>query len=231
MKRLLAFAVGFALATFAEAGLRVTQAHAQTYNRIATSIGYMHPGLAPIWSGFYIGGHLGGAWTSIGVSDAPGSLDANGVIGGLHAGYNFHTSSSSMLLGLEADGSWSGADYELRDGTVTANASLPWLASLRGRVGLVHDTWLLYLTGGFAFGELKVSLRDTDPAFPLDVTGSKTSTGYVIGGGIEKKFSQRFSGRGEILHYGFGDFGTVDGAGKLEVDATVVRAGLSVHMN
>ena len=71
----------------------------------------------------------------------------------------------------------------------------------------------------------------TTPASPLKFSASKIDTGYVIGGGIEKRFGDRVSGRAEILHYGFSDVVLIEGAQKIDLDFTVVRAGLSLHMN
>ena len=93
----------------------------------------------------------------------------------------------------------------------------------------MHESWLFFVTGGFGFGELKLAV--SDPSVPISVSLAKSDTGYVIGGGIEKKFNSRISGRAELLHYGFGDMSPISGAGKLDLDVTVVRAGLSMHMN
>jgi outer membrane immunogenic protein len=229
IKRLLAFAAGFAFATLVEAALPHATAHAQTYNPHVRNGGFGTGSTAPIWTGVYAGGHLGGASGSIGTSDAIGNLDLQGFAGGIHGGYNFQR--GSLLLGIEADATWSGADQELKSGTESLRVSNPWLASVRGRLGLVHDSWLFFVTGGLAFAELKADYKDTDPAFLVQASTSKTDTGYVIGAGIEKKFSSRISARGEILHYGFSDFGKIEGSSKLDLDMTVVRAGLSMHMN
>jgi outer membrane immunogenic protein len=138
-----------------------------------------------------------------------------------------------MLLGVEGDATWSGAERSSKqtDGTdvYTLKVGVPWVASVRGRVGLVSDSWLFFATAGLAFGELKMDV--TMPGSPLKLGLSKSDTGYIIGGGIEKQFNQRFSGRAEVLRYGFSDVVLTSGAPKTDLDFTVLRAGLSLHLN
>ncbi len=70
------------------------------------------------WTGFYIGGHIGGMWGSTDYTDAangatkitPGgiSTDPDGFIGGGQIGYNYQT--GPWVLGVEGDFSGSTAD-------------------------------------------------------------------------------------------------------------------------
>jgi outer membrane immunogenic protein len=64
----------------------------------------------PIWPGFYVGGHAGGAWGDTGVNDTftyvgdPNfnrSLGGTGFIGGGQAGYNFQR--GRFVFGVEGD--------------------------------------------------------------------------------------------------------------------------------
>ena len=68
------------------------------------------PMVAPVydWSGFYVGAHIGGAWSNstltnsnIGTSWDPGGT---GFIGGFQAGYNFQA--GNFLFGVEGDFDW-----------------------------------------------------------------------------------------------------------------------------
>jgi len=72
------------------------------------------PPVAPVWSwtGFYIGGHLGGAWSSESATVAgfgAGGIDPSGFIAGGQIGYNwqFHP---NWVVGVEGDISWTNAD-------------------------------------------------------------------------------------------------------------------------
>src|SRR5215468_8079743 len=57
------------------------------------------------WTGFYLGGHVGGAWTHDGITDRdeiPGttySNNASGFLGGAQVGYNWQT--GPMVFGIE----------------------------------------------------------------------------------------------------------------------------------
>src|SRR5579864_8842916 len=72
---------------------------------------YKAPVLAPVynWTGFYLGGHIGGAWSDIaltdnnlnGVSWNPGGT---GFVGGAQAGYNLQA--GNLLFGVEGDFDW-----------------------------------------------------------------------------------------------------------------------------
>ena len=63
----------------------------------------------PSWTGFYIGSHVGGAWTGLKTTDEngwwPGGGQWNnvgtGVIGGGQLGYNYQT--GGFVIGIEAD--------------------------------------------------------------------------------------------------------------------------------
>jgi outer membrane immunogenic protein len=82
------------------------------------------------WTGFYLGGNIGGAWarrdvtdTFLGVNFNPGNN--NGVfIGGGQLGYNWQV--GYAVLGIEAD--FDGAANNNNTGTVFDN---PWRGSVR----------------------------------------------------------------------------------------------------
>jgi outer membrane immunogenic protein len=139
------------------------------------------------WTGAYIGGQIGYAWTTHkayhnnygasngGIFDEPyGFYDsynfnnnANGVIGGAHVGYNLQI--NQWVVGLEGDvdGSsvsktvslspFSGYYFDYIPTTVSTNLSVQ--GSIRGRVGVAFDRVLLYGTGGVAFGGFNTSFR------------------------------------------------------------------------
>ncbi len=64
--------------------------------------------LAPAfsWTGFYVGGHVGYGWASSRYNDftaafGPASINANGFLGGVQAGYNWQM--NNFVFGVEAD--------------------------------------------------------------------------------------------------------------------------------
>jgi opacity protein-like surface antigen len=73
---------------------------------------------APNWTGFYIGGDIGGAWShsdsswfalpsaaTFGVNSTGGSNDGSGFLGGVHLGYNYQFA-PAWVAGLEGDWTW-----------------------------------------------------------------------------------------------------------------------------
>ncbi len=167
------------------------------------------PAPAFSWTGFYIGGDVGGVWAHQSVSDDPcatcntfpasGTLNGSGVAGGIYAGYNFMIA-PTWLLGIEAD--WTGTHLsasttapQVNGGGVHAgqiNAwqrDLKWLATVRGRLGFTPTPGtLLYVTGGGAWGEASYSAQDifSGGCGNCGLTAfNQTRTGYVIGAGGE----------------------------------------------
>ena len=169
-----------------------------------------------------------------GVVDVPGvsgsqSMDLNGVIGGVQLGYNWQAS-PNWLFGLEADFQGSGqkgdrtfadsAAFTVNGEGVTVDslthltAKVDWFGTLRARIGFVQDRWLFYVTGGAAYGHVKLSGFNTTTVvangvatdFDTDFSRSKTRWGGTIGGGIEgvSWWDQRWTWRVEYLYINLG---------------------------
>jgi len=111
--------------------------------------------------------------------------DEAGFVFGGQIGYNWQY--GAILLGVEAD--IQSADIGGR--TVTRvrpevigftprqrNNEVDWFGTVRGRAGVVFDRFLIYGTGGFAYG-------GTDHGGDLFRDGNETSTGWTAGGGVE----------------------------------------------
>jgi outer membrane immunogenic protein len=179
------------------------------------------------WTGCYIGGAVGGAWSSQDVSNtAPASLDqagvtgtinASGVIGGVYSGCNFQWA-SAWVIGIEGD--WSGTNLS---GTATApdlfangvpagpGGGIVWtsdlnsIATIRGRIGYAWSPNVLaYLTGGGAWG--RISYSSVDAFGPCPACGStsfsNTASGWVVGAGVDwAPWSYNWIVRVEYLHY------------------------------
>ncbi|HXI05968.1 MAG: outer membrane protein [Bradyrhizobium sp.] len=153
------------------------------------------------WTGFYVGGHVGGTWTNeefVNVANttifgdlAPGQgfrQRETGFIGGGHIGYNWQA--SNFVFGLE--GSIDGLSTE---GSFINNVfgvglddrfswRSEWMASVVGRAGVAFNNSLLYVKGGWAGVNNRLSVIDTVPA-----TGSGGQTvwhnGWTVGAGWE----------------------------------------------
>jgi outer membrane immunogenic protein len=169
------------------------------------------------FDGFYVGAHGG-----YGKVDNDGGTDVDGGLGGIHGGYNYVT--GAVLFGIEGDYSWSDLSYSESASGITAEASINYFASLRGRLGWLYSpSTLFYATAGYSWSEIegKVTisgLGSASQSFDLD--------GAVLGGGVEYKFSRAFSARLEGLHYWGGND---DEFGDDEAQTNVIRAGLSYY--
>jgi outer membrane immunogenic protein len=148
------------------------------------------PPLAPVinWTGFYIGGNLGGVVEhASGTSDFLDSLGVPGIfspsnpqnngfrdarfLGGVQAGYNWQFD-PRWLIGIEGDWDWTNTGYSFcrQTNTIslpcfdngfgfeTISSKTDWLATLRGRLGVTWGNWLFYGTGGAAWGRVNTAL-------------------------------------------------------------------------
>ena len=119
------------------------------------------------------------------------TVHMNGVIGGVQAGYNWQN--GNYLLGAEADFQGSGQsgtnnfNIPFNNGN-PSNASIslkdrmPWFGTVRGRVGYVANQWLLYATGGVAYGRIEGNSSATAPGFFPSVLGAAPCAGLPLGG-------------------------------------------------
>jgi outer membrane immunogenic protein len=166
------------------------------------------------WTGFYVGGTVGGLWNSqtahwdplpsppaFGANAIMSDLKAGSFVGGVHGGYNWQFA-NSWVAGIEADWSWSGANvsattpwtFFVSNNLVgpgvetTLSSKLNWLATARGRIGyLVTPQALVYVTGGAAWGgfDYSASAVYVNNDYTAASSFSSTKTGYVVGGGVE----------------------------------------------
>src|SRR6266705_5884204 len=155
MKR--ALLAGFAVAALAVGALPAAAAD------VATRPIYKAPTLTPTyynWSGFYVGGHVGGAWSDKDwTQTAPGafvgnaaSFNADGFIAGGQIGYNWQT--GNWVFGIEGQLSWSGADgagVQTITPAWTSSTDINWIGTVTGRVGYAWDRLMIYGKAGFAW--------------------------------------------------------------------------------
>jgi outer membrane immunogenic protein len=162
------------------------------------------PMVAPVlynWTGWYVGGNIGGAFNNETASELAVSgagfpilgagtplyggtqnfkLNSSGFIGGAQAGYNWQTSTNTVV-GVEADIQGSGlkgstpcvvvcgtplvtapapailAAFPVIFGSNSFSHQLDWFGTVRGRVGYTTGGVLFYVTGGLAYGDVERS--------------------------------------------------------------------------
>lgn len=200
------------------------------------------------WSGFYAGLHAGYGEANLDSifdnTDVGASIDeVNGIIGGVHGGFNFIVDSGSegidgFLFGIEGDISlpaWDDSDIVSGTTSDSFRAEVDLLASVRGRVGVFFDRFLIYATGGVAFIEGDYFGNDSGAISKRNFS----DVGGVVGGGVEFSAFDFAHVRFEGLYYLFDDNEDLSGlTGTSEVgdfaeldDAFVVRAGISVPLS
>lgn len=185
------------------------------------------------WTGFYVGANIGYGWLrstdEITGADAPSStflannvvatslpLNSNGILGGIQAGYNWQAF-PNWVFGIEAD--IAATDFNnsltlpgLGFRPMTASERMNWLGTLRGRIGFTPmDRWLVYATGGLAYGhtELSAALSNINGCLGNNCQAGSASTwktGWAAGAGVEWAFLNDWTVRIEYLHF---DLGTV----------------------
>jgi opacity protein-like surface antigen len=147
------------------------------------------------WSGFYVGGNFGGAWTS-GNLTIPGNNFYGGLtelIAGVQAGYNVQA--GHFLFGVEGTFDWATFDHptlQTRDGRTVptlGSVSQHWIGTAAGRFGVVEDQWLVYgkLGAGWVHSTAEIN------AFGQTWNGSSTKGGWLVGGGLEYGFKPHWT--------------------------------------
>ena len=105
------------------------------------------------WTGFYIGGNLGVAWTDASVCcDNFGNSFSNSqqavFTGGGQVGANYQF--NWAVVGVEADFDWLANNHNSSNavGAFQFSANDRWVTTLAARFGVAVDNWLFYAKGG-----------------------------------------------------------------------------------
>jgi opacity protein-like surface antigen len=148
------------------------------------------------WSGLYVGANFGGAWTS-GSLHIPGNNFYGGItefIGGVQAGYNIQA--GHLLFGVEGDFDGATSNHPTLPTPTLGSVSHRWMSTVAGRVGLVEDRWLVYGKVGAGWVHSSATLNIPGVSW----SGSNTSSGWLVGGGVEYGFKSHWTIR---LEYDF----------------------------
>jgi outer membrane immunogenic protein len=182
------------------------------------------------WTGFHVGGNIGGAASSLnelwsptfGVSPILGSTGGASFAAGFQAGYDWQFA-PSWVAGIEGDWSWAAARGNLNQpwalypsgvavpgSFTTMGSTLDWVSSLRARLGyLALPNLMVYGTVGGAWGKVDYTASNFAPLAPAYATSAAFSNvqgGWVAGGGLEWAMTPNWLLRGEYLFYSLGGF-------------------------
>ncbi|MDH6231127.1 outer membrane immunogenic protein [Mesorhizobium soli] len=221
------------------------------------------PEVIPVfsWTGAYVGVNLGyggdkakhsfdisQTWWEGEISHTDhmnGNLDfrSSGFLGGVQAGYNWQM--DQWVLGVETD--FQGANikgegsFDLSDDfgnsiSGSVGTKLDWYGTLRARAGvLATERFLVYATGGLAYGRTKSFIDVDAPGFNFHESRSKTKAGWTIGAGAEYAITDHLTFKTEYLYTDLGNSNVFDGdiaeGTHLSIDRkfkfNTVRAGLN----
>ncbi|MBF9032350.1 outer membrane beta-barrel protein [Rhodobacterales bacterium HKCCE3408] len=153
------------------------------------------------WTGFYVGGQLGFGDVN---TDGAANVDGDGVLGGVHAGYNWDF--GNVVLGAEVD-------YDTSD------------IELDGGAGTIDDVARARLRAGYDFGNGVLAYGALGGAYAGATIGGveQEDTGWLAGAGVAYDMGNNWVVGGDVTYHQFDDF---DGTG-VDVDVTTATARVS----
>jgi len=170
---------------------------------------YVPPPPPPFsWTGFYIGGNVGAAWTHGDVTDNFGFNSGNSqhavFTGGGQVGANYQW--SWLVVGVEADFDWLANNNNSSNSFVSPGGDAfqlsfndRWITTVAGRVGVAFPTfnnWLFYgKAGGGWVGVNNPTLTDVTTGNSISISNSNSDSGLLVGGGIEWAFAPNWTAR------------------------------------
>jgi outer membrane immunogenic protein len=205
------------------------------------------PVIAYNWSGFYIGGHVGGTWgdkdwTDVTFPAAPlslGSQDISGILAGGQVGINWQV--GNIVFGIEGQASWTNADgdHTCVIGQLRCGTEANWLGTVAGRIGYAFDRTMIYAKGGAAFINEDFFVNATPGGALLASFADETRWGWMVGGGIEWGITENWSAK---IEYNFMDFredtfrfrtpaGAFFADARIDQQMHVVKAGINYRFN
>jgi outer membrane immunogenic protein len=194
-------------------------AMAADLSRAAPAPVYTKAPMMPVftWTGFYIGGNLGGAWAHRDVTDSLFGLNFsngnnnNGVfIAGGQVGGNYQF--NNFVVGVEGTFDWAANNNNTTTGIAVPGGNIiqvtsnnTWLSTLAGRFGVAFDRVLVYGKGGGAWiGNNSFTVTNVTTGASFTGSNSNTTTGWVVGAGVEWAFAPNWTVKAEYDFIGLG---------------------------
>ncbi|MCI0467004.1 MAG: outer membrane beta-barrel protein [Beijerinckiaceae bacterium] len=217
------------------------------------------------WTGIYLGANIGFGGDRFvyplsvavpavgGAASGSASITSSGVLGGGQIGFNWQFQ-NNFVAGLEADfdgaairgkvaANIGGAIIVPFGAAAQAGSRINYIGTVRGRLGYAWDRFMIYGTGGFAYGEVNSSLSAAagiaGAAATFTTSQNSGRTGWAAGGGFEYAILNNLTVKTEYLYVDLGTNvifnSTVLGAAGITLSqrttANIVRAGLNYKFN
>jgi outer membrane immunogenic protein len=186
------------------------------------------------WTGFYLGGNIGGAWAHRDVTDTFlgvnfGSGNNNGVfIGGGQLGYNWQVGYAVLGFEWDIDGAANNNNTGIVSipgaGTIQVTSNNRWITTLAARFGVTNGPWLFYgKAGGGWVGSEDITITNLTTGASITASNNSNS-GWLVGAGIEWAFAPNWSAKVEYNFLGLDDrtFIAPGGFGRLAGDTFFV---------
>jgi outer membrane immunogenic protein len=167
--------------------------------------------VAQTWTGCYVGVNVGAAWSHDYVFDeAPphgpiATLDDTNVIGGGQVGCDYEFA-NKVVVGVQGMFDGTGLQADASGGALTPatlHGSIPWLATVTGRLGYaVAPDWLVYGKGGGAWTRVNSNLTFGGATIG---TANFDLSGWTAGGGGEWRFAPSWSVFAEYDYTAYGE--------------------------
>ncbi len=139
---------------------------------------------------------------------------------------------NNLVYGIEADFNWSSLNSSISRSYPSVTSVNPlfgigpesdnltnrldWFSTVRGRIGIARDRWLVFATGGLAIGHFKSNTNVSFGTHPVLLpvlsgaqhigSGTATRLGLALGGGMEYALNNLWSIKAEYLYLNFGSF-------------------------
>ena len=168
------------------------------------------------WTGFYLGGNIGGAWAHRDVTDTFFRVNFNngndkGVfIGGGQVGYNWQFGYG--LIGIEADfdgvanNNNAGVVFIPTVGPIQVTSNNRWVTTVAARFGVTNGPWLFYgKVGGGWVGNEDFTVTNLRTGASFNISNDNSNSGLLLGAGIEWAFAQNWSAKVEYNYLGLED--------------------------
>jgi outer membrane immunogenic protein len=174
------------------------------------------------WTGFYIGGNIGGAWAHNNWTDTLFLTSFNNgnngrFIGGGQIGGNYQI--GQFVIGGEWDFDWASNNNNNNVGVllpagliVVNNNNNRWITTVAARFGWAVDHFLLYGKAGggwvgnnnFTVTNLTTGVSFTCGSFGVTNCGNNAG-GWLVGAGVEYAFTNNWTVKAEYDYLGLGN--------------------------
>jgi outer membrane immunogenic protein len=166
---------------------------------------YMPPAFT--WTGFYLGGNIGGAYGSTTLTDGFTGGSVTGTLGGWQGGgqVGFNYQMAALVLGVEGTfdstslNSTTGG-VPVAGGALQVAANTQWITTAAVRFGYAADRALFY--GKAGGGWVGNNATVTNLATGASASSSNTNNGWLLGAGLEYAFTPNWTAKVEYDYLG-----------------------------